>query len=98
MIQPLGRPHEDPKSNVYTSFRHYARQAIADQGSVYRILGSSELDAGIDLSKSDNAAASELSRWASQVISSYGGGMSLAARLGAMHLHMKLMRVSRAEP
>ena len=94
MIQPLDRPHDNPISNIYTSFRSYARQAVANGDSINRVLGSLELDAGVDLSESDNTSASELSRWASQAVSSFGGEMSLAARLGAIHLHMKLMLVS----
>ena len=93
MVQPLHKPHDDPVSNIYTSFRDYARLAIANGASIDKILGSPDLDAGADLSKGDSMSASKLSRWASQVVSSYGG-LSLATRLAAIQLHMTFMRVS----
>lgn len=94
MIQPLHRPHDDPISNIYTSFRDYARLAIANGASIDKILGSPDQDAGADLSKGNSMSTSELSRWASQVVSSYGPGLSLATRLAAIQLHMTFLRVS----
>ena len=94
MVPPLHKPHDDPMSSIYTSFRDYAREAIANGGSIDKILGSPTVDAGVDLSKGNSTSTSELSQWASQVASAYGGGMSLATRLGVIHLHMTFMRVS----
>lgn len=93
MVQPPQRFHNDPLSNVYTFFRDYARKMIADGESIEKIPGSADTDEVIELSHPNSTSASELSRWASAVISAYSTS-SLARRLGAVHVYMKMMNVS----
>ena len=93
LIQPLEKAHDEPHSTLYSHFRESTRLKLAFGGSVDRLLGSSGLDAGVALSRSDWQSASELSRWTTQVISSLGGPLALAPKLGQMYLQFRLMRV-----
>ena len=94
LIQPLEARFDNRISNVYSSFRDYARRALGAGNTEERVLGTRDLDAGVILSSTDHNSASMLSKWCGEAISSCGI-QSQASKLGTMLLMHKLMRVSR---
>lgn len=96
-IQPRAQRHDSPISKVYSSFREFAQQAIANGESDRRVLGSFELNAGVIFSNGDFKTASFLSQWAGQVVSAWGL-QSLAPKLGMMYMLFMLMRVGPFSP
>ena len=84
--------HNQPISEVYSRFLSFARIALANGGLSESILGPPDCDVSPLLGKPDTEEQSQLSMWASQVVSAFSA-MPLVVKMGCMYFAFKLMRV-----
>ena len=92
-FQPREIDDPAPQSQVYSSFRAIAKNAMSSGTSLEQILGAPDVEPSLILDASKSANSSIISQWASGVMKSYSQQLGLAVQLGAASLILKLMRV-----
>ena len=93
LIQPIESNDPEPMSRVYSTFRAFARNALISGTPSQQIIGSPDIEPDHILDSSKFVSSCMLTKWAFEVVGSFGEQMDLAVRIGSAQMIYKLMRV-----
>ena len=93
LIQPIESDDTEPMSRVHSTFRTFAQNALMSGTSYQQILGSPDIEPDYILESSKQVSSCMLTRWAFEVVGSFGDQLGLVVRLGSAQMIYKLMRV-----